>query len=101
MIFQPNVAFTAVAAPGTPVAEMIRASVFGAVHTDGDRGFAADAAGEGESWGQRVLLGLTAAGGCLLIIPRQRCASLSITLNSSSLVCASSATYRFNRSRLF
>jgi hypothetical protein len=51
MFLQPDVALAAITATPTPVAEVIRAGVLGAVNADRDGRFAADAAHEREGRG--------------------------------------------------
>lgn len=105
IVVAPEVALAAIATALAFVAQVIGASVFGAVDANLGRGFVANVALESEGLGHEsnslhhfagcaTAGGFDAAGaGLALKEPRQRCASVSTILNSCSLVCARSVTY--------
>lgn len=104
IVVTPEVALAAIATALAFVAQVIGASVFGAVDTNIGRGFVANVALESKGLGHESdalhhFAGAAAGdfgatdAGLALNEPRQRCASVSTILNSCSLVCARSVTY--------
>src|SRR6266704_133768 len=92
VVVQPDFAGTAVAAAGAFFAEMILATVLGARDTDLRGFFFADATRKCHSRHFPVFF-LIGVAACPEMASRQRWASRSITLNSSSLIAARSTRY--------
>ena len=104
-LFPPLLAPAAIAATTAFFAQMVGTGILGAMHTNVCGGLVADGANECGCFDSchfagAFALGVVCTGACLSKSPRQRCASLSITLNSSSRVDAKSEMYWRNMSRL-